>query len=72
MDKTKLEMDFLNVAKKIVRISIDEPKENINNVEIENAMDSIVALNVFDSKEGDLVGLSAARIIRTSVEDIEF
>ena len=72
MDKVKLEMNFLNVANKIVKISIDDPKEDLNNAEVEDAMDNIVALNIFDSKEGDLVGISGARVIRTSVSDIEF
>ncbi|MBC8587516.1 DUF2922 domain-containing protein [Paratissierella segnis] len=72
MDKVKLEMNFLNVANKIVKISIDDPKEDLNNAEVEDAMDNIVALNIFDSKEGDLVGVSGARVIRTSVSDIEF
>lgn len=72
MEKTKLEMDFVDVANKVVRIAIEEPREDLNNTEIEDAMNNIVALNIFESKEGNLTGISGARIIRTNVTDIKF
>lgn len=72
MERTKLEMDFLNAANKVVRIALDEPREDLNNTEIEDAMSNIVALNIFQTKEGDLTGISAARIIRTNISDIKF
>lgn len=72
MDKIKLEMDFLDVVNKRVRISLDDPKEDLTNTDIEEAMESIISNNVFLSKDGDLVAIEAARIITTSTNEITF
>lgn len=72
MEKTKLEMDFLNEGNKIIRFAVDEPNGDLSKIEIEDAMNNIISLNIFDTKEGDLVGISAARIITTNVSDIKF
>ena len=72
MEKTKLEMDFLDEVNKRVRISIDEPLEDLVQAEIEDAMDSIIAHNIFQSNGVDLVSRQAARIITTTVNEMEF
>jgi hypothetical protein len=72
MEKTKLEMDFLDVFNKRLRISIDEPLEGLVQSEIESAMDSIIAHNIFQSNGVDLVSREGARIIKTTVNEMEF
>ena len=72
MEKTKLEMDFLDVFNKRLRISIDEPLEGLVQSEIESAMDSIIAHNIFQSNGIDLVSREGARIIKTTVSEMEF
>lgn len=72
MEKTRLEMDFLDEDGKRFRISLNDPKEDLDRVQIENAMNSVIEHNIFDSNDGDLVALDAARIVTTTSEEIDF
>lgn len=72
MDKTKLEMDFLDGTNKMFRLSIDDPKVDLDIIQVEAAMDVILANNIFVSNGTDLVGYDAARIITTTVEEMGF
>ena len=72
MDKARLEMDFLDVMNKQVRISLDDPKDGLTSTQIEEAMQGIITHNIFASKEGNLVEIKGARVVRTTVNDFEF
>ncbi len=72
MDKVRLEMDFLDSLEKVSRISLDEPREDLIPSEIEAAMQSIISNNIFATKNGDYVGISAARVITTNINEMEF
>ena len=72
MEKTRLEMDFLDEGGKRFRISLDDPKEDLDGEQIENVMQNVLSHNIFLSNDGDLVGLDIARIITTTVEEIKF
>lgn len=72
MDKVRLEMDFLDSLEKMSRISLDEPREDLIPSEIESAMQSIISNNIFETKNGDYVAISAARVITTNINEIEF
>ncbi len=72
MEKTKLEMDFLDEFSKRLRISVDEPLEDLAQTEIESAMDEIISQNIFISNGVDIVTKEGARIIRTTVNEMEF
>ncbi len=70
--KAKLEMDFIDETNKRFRLSIDDPKEDLDVLQVETAMDTVIANNVFVSNGVDLIGYDAARIITTTVEEMEF
>ncbi len=72
MEKAKVEMDFLDGFNKRLRISIDEPMEDLVQSEIENAMDIIIARNIFQSNGVDLVSREGARIIKTTINEMKF
>jgi hypothetical protein len=72
MDKTKLEMDFLDTANKVARISLDDPKTDLLPSEIQDAMESVITQNVFASKEGDFIAVSGARVITTNINELDF
>ena len=72
MDKKKLEMDFIDGMNKRFRLSLDNPKEDLDAFQLEAAMDEILANNIFVSNGVDLVSFDAARVITTSVEEMEF
>ncbi len=72
MDKVKLEMDFLDIANKVTKITLDDPREDLLPTEIQEAMDSIISNDVFASKYGDLVAVGGARVVTTTVNEMEF
>lgn len=71
MIKRKLEMTFKNQASKNSKISLDNPRETVTNVEVKAAMENIVAMDVFDTGDGGLVELVSAKIISTEVQELE-
>lgn len=71
MEKTKLEMEFLDQAGKKFVISLDEPRTDLTPLEVGEAMNTILTHNVFKSSMGDLDLVSDARIITTTVNTLE-
>lgn len=71
MAKKRLEMVFKNQKDKTSRLSLDNPREDITESEIKAAMENIVATNIFDTADGDLVAVVSARIVNTDVQEIE-
>jgi len=69
MAKRRLEMVFKNQKDKTSRLSIDNPREDITESEIRTAMENIVATNIFETADGDLVSVVSARIVSTEVEE---
>ena len=67
----KLELIFKNASDKSVKITVDNAREDITSNEVKTAMESIVAKNVFTSNGGDLVGIQGARIVDTSIQELE-
>jgi len=72
MEKTKLEMDFLDDLKKVTKISLDDPREDLVPSEIQSAMESIITHNIFASRDGDFVSVGGARVITTNINEMEF
>lgn len=72
METTKLELRFLDAASKKVRLSLDDPDTELSPAEIEAAMESIITDNIFASKDGDFVAAEGARVITTSINEMEF
>jgi ribulose 1,5-bisphosphate carboxylase large subunit-like protein len=70
MEKTKLEMEFLDEANKKFIISIEEPKSDITPEEVSQTMTTIINCNVFNSKMLDLVKANDARIVSTTVNKL--
>lgn len=72
MDKIKLEMDFLDQEAKRFRLGIENPKEGLDDISIGSAMQKIIDANIFQSKGGNLVEIEGARLITTSISEVEF
>lgn len=71
MNRSKLEMEFKDELGKKFTLSLDEPREDISEIEIKATMDDIVARNVFYTNGGDIVAVAGARIITTTVDELE-
>lgn len=72
MMRKVLELEFLDGASKTFKVRINDPKDDLDGVNIEAAMDAILENNVFNSNNTDLVRSKGARIIQTTVSVIEF
>jgi len=69
MERT-LQMVFENAAGKNTRISIPDPKDDLTPGEVQNAMDTIVAKNIFNTTGGEIVKAVSASIINRDVVEL--
>lgn len=67
----KLELFFENEKGRTVKHTLDDPVEPVDEAAVNAAMDEIIEQNVFTSPGGDLVKKKSARIVETTIEDIE-
>ncbi|KZZ85224.1 MULTISPECIES: DUF2922 domain-containing protein [Bacillaceae] len=70
MAKT-LELQFVNEQGKTVTISVDAPKDSLTKDEIAEAMDGLMAANVFISGGGNLTSKKGARTVDRTVTEME-
>ena len=70
MAKT-LELQFVTALGKSARITVDNPKEPIDQAVVKQSMDQIVASGVFYGAGGDFVSSKGARIVERNVTDYE-
>ena len=63
-----LYMTFITEEGKKKSITIEEPSEYLSDVEVAETMDLIIAKDIFEPK---LVSKDSARIVTTTVENIE-
>jgi len=68
---SKLELIFKNQHDRKTRISIDEPRADLTELEIQAAMNSIITENIFNTSGGDLVAISGARVVTTDIQDFQ-
>ena len=67
MEKS-LQLVFKNAAGSTKIITISNPKENLTKAETDEAMQKIVAANVFNNIGGDLVQAVEARVVNRNVQ----
>lgn len=72
MESVKLELSFQDGADKTFKLSIEDPKDDLDEIQIQEAMTNIIDSNIFDSKGEDLMDSKGARIITTSIEELVF
>ncbi len=71
VENSKLQMIFKNLEDRRVTLSVDNPRNDLTGEEVRNTMDNIIETNVFDSNGGDITTTVGARIVRTTIEEIE-
>ncbi|MGJ7919742.1 DUF2922 domain-containing protein [Neobacillus sp. LXY-4] len=70
MAKT-LELLFVTDIGKSARISIEQPVEPIDPVQVKLAMEQIIASTAFFTANGNLAAVSGARVVERNVTDYE-
>ncbi|KON86005.1 hypothetical protein AF332_03710 [Sporosarcina globispora] len=66
-----LEMTFQTEMGKQTKLSVDSPKEPIDQAAVKAAMEQIIAASAFDGNGGDLVSAKGARLVERNVTDYE-
>ncbi|MDK2822890.1 MAG: hypothetical protein PWQ67_2680 [Clostridia bacterium] len=71
MVETKtLQMVFANAANGRVTISVLDPRDDLTALDVETAMNDIIAANVISSTGGDLVSVLGARVVTRQVTEL--
>ena len=70
MAKT-LELQFVTEFGKVARITVDNPKEPIDEAVVKQSMGLIVASGIFNTANGNLASAKGARVIDRNVTDYE-
>ncbi|NCC80803.1 MAG: DUF2922 domain-containing protein [Clostridia bacterium] len=70
METKVLELIFINAGGKKVTFTLDDPREDLTEVEVRGVMENIITKNVFNSNAGDLAAVSGARVISRQVSAI--
>ena len=72
METTKrLVMSFLTSEDKKVSLTVDDPREDINETEIKSAMDLVVEKNIFAPNGGDIVATVEAKVVVTDTTEYD-
>lgn len=69
MTEKTLVLIFQNQGGDRVRLSVANAREDLQDLEVKNAMETIVSRNIFDSNGGDLVTVSGAEMVTRTVEE---
>ncbi len=67
---TKLTMSFKNAADNTTSYSVDDPRADVTDVEVQAVMDDMLAKNIFNTSGGDLVSVSGAKVTTTTVNEL--
>lgn len=70
MPEKKLEMIFKNQLGRTTKISVDNARDDLTELEVQTAMQTIIDKNVFETSSGELVAIDSARIVATDVQEI--
>lgn len=66
-----LELQFVTEFGKPARITLDNPKEPIDEAAVKQSMEVIVASGIFNTTNGNLASAKGARVIERNVTDYE-
>ncbi|WP_296644645.1 DUF2922 domain-containing protein [Romboutsia sp. 13368] len=69
--KTRLVMTFKSSDDKKVSISVDNPREDLAESEIKEAMNTIIEKDIFSPNGGSLVQAISAKVVQTDTTDYD-
>ena len=69
--KKKLMMTFKTDEDKNTSISIDDPRENLNESEIKNVMELILQKDIFSINGASIIDLVEAKIVQTGTTEFD-
>ncbi len=69
--KTRLVMTFKSSDDKKVSITVDNPREDLAESEIKEAMNTIIEKDIFSPNGGSLVQAISAKVVQTDTTDYD-
>lgn len=66
----RLELVFQTTGGGRLRISVPDPKDNLTAEEVQAAMNTIIAKNIFSSRTGDVDAILSARIVTSDTTEL--
>ncbi|WP_175990207.1 DUF2922 domain-containing protein [Bacillus sp. Marseille-Q1617] len=66
-----LELEFKTETGKTAKISVNDPIDPIDTIQVKAAMDNLITTGVFGSSGGALVSVDGARVVERNVTDYE-
>ena len=69
--KTKLLMTFKTSDDKKVSITVDNPREDLTETEIKEAMNTIIEKDIFSPNGGSLVSSVSAKVVQTDTTEYD-
>ena len=69
--KNKLMMTFKTDEDKNISISIDDPKESLNETEVKNVMELILQKDIFSINGASIIDLVDAKIVQTGTTSFD-
>ncbi|WZL73726.1 DUF2922 domain-containing protein [Clostridiaceae bacterium 35-E11] len=70
MAEKRLEMIFTNQLGRTSKISVDNARDDLTELEVQTVMQTILDKNVFETTSGEFVAIDSARIVTTDVQEI--
>ena len=69
--KKRLVMSFKNELDRVVSISVDDPREDITEVEIKNFMQLVVEKQIFNPNGAEIVAVVEAKVVVTDTTEYD-
>ena len=69
--KKRLVMSFKNELDRVVSISVDDPREDITEVEIKNFMQMVVEKQIFNPNGAEIVAAVEAKVVVTDTTEYD-
>lgn len=66
----RLSMSFKNAADRTSSYTIDDPREDISEAEVQAVMGDMISRNIFNTSGGDLKSIAAAKVTTTEVTQL--
>ncbi len=63
-------MTFITDGGGRLKVSLRDPRQDITAEEVQTAMSTIIAKNIFSSKTGDASAVLSARVVTRDTEDL--
>jgi len=67
--KKVLRLSFKDLLGKKASISLNDPKPDLTDLQVKNAMDTVISQNIFATSNGDFVSKDSAQIITTETQE---